>query len=93
MLHPSGSCILERFRPHDTQHVLSPTHTLEEAKLVDGQLILLEMSLQDGAWPRSQMQSMLEAEEEEAQAGTASSLSLFRVRSCAEISRTNVDYA
>lgn len=53
------------------QHVLSPGHTLEDAKLVDGQLVLLEISQQDGAWPRSQMQSMFEAEEEEAQAGTA----------------------
>eukprot|EP00752_Nemacystus_decipiens_P010349 g9219.t1 len=53
------------------QHVLTPGHTLEEANLLDGQLVLLEMSQQDGAWPRSQLQSMLEAEEEEAQAGTA----------------------
>lgn len=53
------------------QHVLIPGHTLEEANLLDGQLVLLEMSQQDGAWPRSQLQSMLEAEEEEAQAGTA----------------------
>lgn len=38
---------------------------------MDGQLVLLEISQQDGAWPRSQLQSMFEAEEEEAQAGTA----------------------
>ncbi|CAN0513773.1 unnamed protein product [Ectocarpus sp. 12 AP-2014] len=53
------------------QHVLTPGHTLEEAKLLDGQLVLLEISQQDGAWPRSQLQSTFEAEEEEAQAGTA----------------------
>lgn len=53
------------------QHVLTPGHTLEEANLLDGQLVLLEISQQDGAWPRSQLQSMLEAEEEEAMAGTA----------------------
>lgn len=38
---------------------------------MDGQLVLLEISQQDGAWPRSQLQSMLEAEEEEAQAQSA----------------------
>ena len=42
---------------------------------MDGQLVLLEISQQDGAWPRSQLQSMLEAEEEEAQA--QSSVSCF----------------
>lgn len=52
--------------------MLTPAHTLEEAKLEDGQLILLEMSLQDGTWPRSQMQSMLEGEEEEVQQGSVS---------------------
>lgn len=39
--------------------------------MLDGQLVLLEISQQDGAWPRSQLQSTFEAEEEEAQAGTS----------------------
>ena len=38
------------------QHLLSPDVTLEEAKLADGQLILLEIALSNGSWPRSQLQ-------------------------------------
>jgi len=45
------------------QHVLPPDRTLDQAGLQDGQLVVLEISLHDGTWPRSQMQAELEAEE------------------------------
>jgi ubiquitin C-terminal hydrolase/Ca2+-binding EF-hand superfamily protein len=47
------------------QKPLDPRRTLEELQLQDGQLILLEVSLADGSWPRSQLQAMLEVAEEE----------------------------
>ena len=83
----SPACLLTLLNPTPEyrivlclQHLLSPGHTLEEANLLDGQLVLLEISQQDGAWPRSQLQSMFEAEEEEAQAGTAVGSVCVRVR-------------
>jgi hypothetical protein len=45
------------------QHVLNPELTLEEANLQDGQILLLEVSLNDGTWPRSQLHSQLDEEE------------------------------
>ena len=47
------------------QHILSPELTLAEAGLVDGQTILIERSLDDGTWPRSQMHSILDGEEQQ----------------------------
>ena len=41
------------------QYILSPEITLEAAALQDGQLILMEISLQNGTWPRSQLHSSL----------------------------------
>jgi len=48
------------------QYILSPEITLEAAALQDGQLVLMEISLQNGTWPRSQLHSALL---EEADAG------------------------
>ncbi len=48
------------------QYILSPEITLEAAALQDGQLILMEISLNNGTWPRSQLHSSLL---EEADAG------------------------
>ena len=44
--------------------MLNPDFTLEEANLQDGQSLLLEVSLGDGTWPRSQMQAELVARHE-----------------------------
>lgn len=56
------------------QHVLPPDLNLIEAKIQDGQTIMMEISLMDGTWPRSQLHARLvvtgsngseEAEDEE----------------------------
>eukprot|EP00595_Chromulina_sp_UTEXLB2642_P001928 CAMPEP_0196767972 /NCGR_PEP_ID=MMETSP1095-20130614/42186_1 /TAXON_ID=96789 ORGANISM="Chromulina nebulosa, Strain UTEXLB2642" /NCGR_SAMPLE_ID=MMETSP1095 /ASSEMBLY_ACC=CAM_ASM_000446 /LENGTH=832 /DNA_ID=CAMNT_0042136893 /DNA_START=944 /DNA_END=3443 /DNA_ORIENTATION=+ len=49
------------------QFVLSPSLSLEEANLQDGQSLLLEVSLPDGTWPRSQLHARLDDEEKSKQ--------------------------
>lgn len=51
------------------QYVLSPELTLQRANLVDSQIILLEVSLLDGAWPRSLLHAQLDSAERAAQQG------------------------
>lgn len=46
------------------QFIISPEITLEQAGVHDGQTLLLETSLPNGAWPRSQLQSQLEQQED-----------------------------
>lgn len=61
----SGSAKLWDYATSDwkTQKLLSDTAvSLAAASIIDGQLVLLEVSLGDGTWPRSQRQSELEAE-------------------------------
>lgn len=45
------------------QYILSPELTLQRANLIDNQIILLEVSLLDGAWPRSLLHAHLDSEE------------------------------
>lgn len=45
------------------QIVLNPDLTFEEANLQDGQTIILEISLNDGTWPISQLHAQLDEEE------------------------------
>ena len=44
------------------QYVLSPELTLSNANIIDHQILLLEVSLTDGSWPRSILQSQLDNE-------------------------------
>eukprot|EP01032_Pedospumella_encystans_P012542 gene12542-14505_t len=44
------------------QYVLSPELTLSNANIADHQILLLEISLTDGSWPRSILQSQLDNE-------------------------------
>ena len=48
------------YRQSSGQSVLNPSHTFREAAIADGQLVLVEVALRDGTWPRSRL------EEEEA---------------------------
>jgi ubiquitin carboxyl-terminal hydrolase 6/32 len=41
------------------QYIFSPEITLKEAALQEGQLVLMELSLSNGMWPRSQLHSQL----------------------------------
>jgi len=56
------------------QSILPSDVDLLEAGLQDGQAVLMEVSLPDGTWPRSQLQAKLEAADEESrgQAGPSS---------------------
>ena len=51
------------------QYSLSPDLTLEKAGIGDGHMILLETALADGTWPKSQLQSQLEMEENKKSGG------------------------
>lgn len=44
------------------QAIISPELTFSQASIQDGQTILVEISMQDGSWPRAQLQSSLEAD-------------------------------
>ena len=45
------------------QYILISNITLDEAKLQEDQVILMEISLNDGTWPRSQLHAILDEEE------------------------------
>jgi hypothetical protein len=57
------------------QYVLSPDLTFEEANIQDGQRILVECSLQDGSWPRAQLQTKLHEQQNSVTNETDTSLS------------------
>lgn len=51
------------------QHILSPELTLQRANIQDGQVVLMEVSLLDGSWPRSLLHAYLDGEERAQQGG------------------------
>jgi hypothetical protein len=47
------------------QFILSPELSLQQANIQDGQTVLVESSLSDGSWPRSQLHAYLDNEEKQ----------------------------
>ena len=68
------SCRLWKYaaRPSDDD-VMSPDQTVADLGLRDGQLVLLEVALPDGTWPRSALAAAMDEDEEQAPGARAGS--------------------
>jgi ubiquitin carboxyl-terminal hydrolase 6/32 len=49
------------------QYIVSPELTLQQANILDEQTILMETSMPDGSWPRSQLHAYLDSEDKQSE--------------------------